>query len=163
MELAQDHLEALDGDTQRGRFLTFLIGKKRYGIPTESVREIIGLQTITRLPGAPAHIKGVINLRGKVIPVTDVRLKFNKKPISYTEQTCIIIADIRHKPMGMIVDNVIDELSLEEGEILPLTKYHAIIRNRHFGRIRAAGGRVKLLLSCETLFQQEEIKFMEGI
>ncbi|MCP4726608.1 MAG: purine-binding chemotaxis protein CheW, partial [bacterium] len=95
-----------DEDSQEGKYLTFPIGNEEFGIETRSVREIIGIQVITDIPEMPPYVKGVINLRGKIIPVMDIRLKFGMQEREYDERTTIIVVHINELDVGLIVDSV---------------------------------------------------------
>ena len=99
-EVAEENLE-LEEDTQKGRYLTFGLGNEAYGIEIEHVTEIIGIQAITELPELPEYIRGIINLRGKIIPVMDVRLRFKKEFREYNDRTCIIVIDISGISIGL--------------------------------------------------------------
>ena len=97
-----------DEDTpQKGRFLTFVVDEEFYGIEIQYITEIIGIQTITTIPELPEYLKGIINLRGKIIPVMDVRLRFRKQQRKYNDRTCIIVVEIKDITLGLIVDSVI--------------------------------------------------------
>ena len=85
----------MEEDTQKDKYLTFSIGNEDYGIEIKYVTEIIGIQVITEIPELPNYVKGIINLRGKIIPVMDVRLRFKKEPLAYNDRTCVIVVDIR--------------------------------------------------------------------
>jgi purine-binding chemotaxis protein CheW len=104
-----------------GKYLAFVLGKEEYCIPINKIREIIGIMNITPLPGTPNFVKGVINLRGKVIPVIDMRLRFGINATEYTEKTCIIVADIISdgvtKLTGTIVDSVSEVVNISYNEI----------------------------------------------
>ena len=91
MEEMIDNTQVLEEDTQKGRFLTFSLDKESYGIEIKYVTEIIGLQEITEVPELPDYIKGIINLRGKIIPVMDIRLRFKKSEKEYNDRTCVIV------------------------------------------------------------------------
>lgn len=145
-------------DTQRGRYLTFALGGEKYGIDIKYITEIIGMQPITTLPEAPVYTKGIINLRGKIIPVIDSRLKFRKEPKEYTDRTCIIVIDIRDTQVGLIVDDVADVLMIDDENIAPPPDHRAGIQNRYLAGIGKAGNNVILLLSCERIFLEEELE-----
>ncbi len=108
-------------DQRAGKYLTFGLGHEEFAIQVLRVREIMGVQEITAVPQMPGHVKGVINLRGKVIPVLDLRLKFGLPEIEYTQRTCIIVAQIQSDAgsllIGVIVDAVSEVLTLQSGEI----------------------------------------------
>ena len=156
--MAQEREELLDEveDTQHGRFLTFSIGREVFGIEIEYVTEIIGIQPITEVPEVPAYVKGIINLRGKIIPVIDVRLKFGKEPELYNDRTCIIVIDIDKVSIGLIVDNVSEVLSITDDNIVPPPDYKTGFQNRYIKGIGKVGSNVKLLLDCDKLLRDDE-------
>src|ERR1700753_3080378 len=108
-------------DMRAGKYLTFQLANEEFGIRVLKVREIMGVQDITAVPQTPAHVKGVINLRGKVIPVVDLRLKFGLQKLEYTQRTCIIVVQVAGESsamlMGIVVDGVAEVLNLSAGEI----------------------------------------------
>lgn len=144
-------------DTQHGRFLTFALGEEVFGIEIGHVTEIIGMQPITTLPEVPDYIKGIINLRGKIIPVIDIRIKFSKETIAYTDRTCIIVIDIEQIAMGLIVDNVSEVVTIDDENIVPPPDQRTGIQNKYIRGIGKAEGEVKLLLDCSKLFNEEEV------
>lgn len=150
-------------DTQKGKFLTFALGKEVYGIEIRYVTEIIGIQPITEVPEVPDYVKGIINLRGKIIPVIDVRLKFRRNALEYNDRTCIIVIDIHNVSVGLIVDNVAEVLSIPEDGIVPPPDTKTGFHNRYIKGIGKVGNDVKLLLECEKLLSEEEEDTLEGI
>lgn len=98
-------------------YLSFNVGRERYGLHILDVREVISLVRITRVPGLPVHVKGVVNLRGKVVPVMDLRIKFNCADVVNEQETCIIVVDVDGELVGMIVDSVANVLDLPDGSI----------------------------------------------
>lgn len=147
----------MEEDTQKGRFLTFLIGKDTYGIEIKYVTEIIGIQAITEIPELPEYIKGIINLRGKIIPVMDVRLRFKKEQREYNDRTCVIVIDINSISIGLIVDSVSEVLTIPEQDIVEPPKMNTGFNNRYIKNIGKVGNDVKLLLDCEKLLTEEEM------
>lgn len=147
-------------DTQEGLYLTFFIGEEVFGIGIEYVKEIIGIQPITRIPEFPDHIKGVINLRGKIIPVMDVRLRFKKPEQPYDTRTCIIVVDIFSNSIGLIVDRVAEVIAIPESEIAapPEINRQAGSYIKGFGKV---GGEIKLLLDCGVLLRDEAETFKQ--
>lgn len=144
----------IEEDTQKGRFLTFSIEKETYGIEIKYVTEIIGIQPITEIPELPLYIKGIINLRGKIIPVMDVRLRFKKEPREYNDRTCVIVIDIEEISIGLIVDSVSEVLTIPEEEIVPPPELHKS-GNKYIKGVGKAGSDVKLLLDCEKLVNKD--------
>ena len=150
-------------DTQHGRFLTFSIGHEIYGIEIRYVTEIIGIQPITEIPEVPDCVKGIINLRGKIIPVIDVRLKFKKDAVEYNDRTCIIVIDIKEVSIGLIVDNVVEVLSITDENIVDPPDYKTGFQSRYIKGIGKVGTEVKLLLDSEKLLKDEEIEVLDKI
>ncbi len=108
-----------DEDTLKDRYLTFYIGGESYAIEIEYVREIIGIQKITSIPNIKSFIKGIINLRGIIIPVVEVRLRFGMKEIDYNDRTCIIVVHVNNTQIGLIVDEVSEVMKIEEDMVFP--------------------------------------------
>src|SRR5512146_894270 len=118
--MAEENTTAKDV-ARSGKYLGFHLGREEFGIRVLKVREIMGIQDITAVPQTPAYVKGVINLRGKVIPVVDLRLKFGLPELEYTQRTCIIVVQVQNSStsmlMGIVVDGVAEVLNLVEGDI----------------------------------------------
>ena len=151
-------LNELDEDTQKDKFLTFSLGKEDYGIEIRFVTEIIGIQAVTEVPELPEYVKGIINLRGKIIPVMDVRLRFKKNAVEYNDRTCIIVVDIGQISVGLIVDMVAEVISIAEQEIVPPPDMKTGFNCRFVKGIGKVGNEVKLILDCEKLLSNEEIE-----
>jgi purine-binding chemotaxis protein CheW len=151
--------EALDQaeDTQKDKFLIFSLGNDFYGIEIKHVTEIIGIQPITEVPQLPDYVKGIINLRGKIIPVMDVRLRFKKEKREYNDRTCVIVVDIKDISIGLIVDSVSEVLSIQEQNIVPPPTMNKGLQNRYIKGIGKVGNDVKLILDCEKLLTEDEI------
>jgi len=145
-------------DTQKNRFLTFSLDKETYGVEIKYVIEIIGIQTITEIPELPEYIKGIINLRGKIIPVMDVRLRFKKDPLEYNDRTCVIIVDMNEILIGLIVDKVAEVVRIAEEDIIEPPKINKEIKNIYIKNIGRIGDNVKLLLDCEKLLTEDELE-----
>jgi len=155
-EVLSDYVETAE-DTQRGKFLTFSIGKEAYGFEIKYVTEIIGIQEITEVPELPNYVKGIINLRGKIIPVMDVRLRFKKEARDYNDRTCIVVIDIRDISIGLIVDHVAEVLVILPENIVPPPAIKTGFHNRYIKGIGKVGNDIKLLLDCDKLLNDEEI------
>jgi purine-binding chemotaxis protein CheW len=144
---------AVKADERAGKYLTFLIGKEEFGIAVLKVREIMGIQDITAVPHTPEYLKGVINLRGKVIPVIDLRLKFGLAAIEYTTRTCIIVAQIKAVAapvlMGVVVDEVSEVLTLSAADIEDTPDFGSNVETRYILGIAKIKGRVKILLDID--------------
>jgi purine-binding chemotaxis protein CheW len=145
-------------DTQHGRYLTFALGRESFGLEISYVKEIVGMQPITQMPEVPAYVKGIINLRGKIIPVIDMCVKFGKELNPYTDRTCIIVVDIQEISVGLIVDNVTEVLVIDDADIVPPPSMRTGAYNNYIKAIGKTGNDVKLLLDCEKLFSSEELE-----
>ena len=154
-------MEEAEEDTQKGRFLTFQINSEVYGIEIKYVTEIIGIQPITEVPELSEYMKGIINLRGKIIPVMDVRLRFKKEPVTYNDRTCVVVIEISDISIGLIVDNVSEVLSIPDEEIVepPDMKSGG---NKYIKGIGKVGNDVKLLLDCERLINEQDLEYLEA-
>ncbi len=145
-------------DTQEDKYLTFAIGQEDFGIEIRYVTEINGIQGITVVPDMPHYVKGVINLRGKVIPVMDIRLRFGVDERSYDDRTCIIVININEQPVGLIVDRVLEVLDIQKSEIEPPPIMKKGKSNRFIHGMGKVGDQVKMLLNAnKLLFDEEEI------
>jgi purine-binding chemotaxis protein CheW len=155
-EIKQEELEQ-EEDTQKGKFLTFTTGSEFYGLEIACVTEIIGLQPITEVPELPEYIRGIINLRGKIIPVMDIRLRFKKPFREYNDRTCVIVIEIKDTSVGLIVDSVSEVLSIRDEDIVPPNELKAA-QNRYIKGIGKVGGDIKMLLDCDRLLHDDELK-----
>lgn len=152
-----------DGDTQKGKFLAFNLGEEIYALEIQYVTEIVGIQKIASLPEVPDYIKGIINLRGKVIPVIDVRTKFKKATIKYTDRTCIIVINIEELSVGLIVDNVAEVMNISDENIVPPPDQRIGIQNNYIHGIGKMDENVVLILSCKRLFNEIETNIVNLI
>jgi purine-binding chemotaxis protein CheW len=149
-------------DTQHGRYLTFALGQESYGLEISYVKEIVGMQPITVLPEVPSEVKGIINLRGRIIPVIDMSLKFGKELCAYNDRTCIIVVEIRDISVGLIVDNVTEVLVIDDSEIVPPPSVKTGAHNEYIKAIGKTGSDVKLLLDCDKLFIDSELSALNS-
>ncbi len=157
---------ALDNeeDAQEGKYLTFSLGNEEYGIEIRNVTEIIGIQSITDLPDTPPFVKGVINLRGKVIPVIDVRLRFNIEEMSYNDRTCIVVVNINNMSVGLIVDTVSEVLDIPDQNIELPPKVNNSSGSRYIQGLGKVEDEVKILLdSHKLLFGDEAEQITEAL
>jgi purine-binding chemotaxis protein CheW len=148
-----------------GKYLTFRLAEEDYGIPLRQVKEIIGMMPVTAVPQTPAHVKGVINLRGQVIPVSDLRLRFGMDAIAYNDRTCIIVVDIRGAEsttrMGVIVDAVSEVLNVRKEEIEAAPSFGALARTEYILGMANMDESVKILLDIDRVFDPEDIAVLE--
>lgn len=145
-------------DAMKGRFLTFLIGNETYGIAIKNVVEIIGIQPITEMPEMPDYIKGIIHLRGSIIPAMDIRLRFKKPEADYTERTCVIVVRIGNVSTGLIVDCVSEVIAIPEEEISAAPEMKSGDRRGYVKNIGIIKNHIILLLDCEKLLNEIELE-----
>ena len=146
-----------------GKYLTFSLAGEEYGLEILKVREIIGLMDITAVPRTPEFVKGVINLRGKVIPIVDLRLKFNMQSVEKTEETCIIVVDVGNVEMGVIVDKVSEVLDIAAEEIEDSPSFGVDVNTDFILGMGKAGGRVTILLDISKVLTGDDIKAIAGV
>ncbi len=144
-----------------GKFLTFSLAKEEYGIGILKVKEIIGMMPITTVPRTPSFIKGVINLRGKVIPVLDLRLKFDMEEIDYTERTCIIVVETKGQAgailIGIVVDAVAEVLNIKGADIEDAPQFGSRLDTDYILGMAKMNGGVKILLDIDKVLADETI------
>ena len=144
-----------------GKYLTFVLQGEEYGIGILKVREINGLMDITPVPQTPEFVEGVINLRGKVIPVVDLRLKFGMPKADYTKETCIIVVDVNSLLMGIVVDTVSEVLEVKEEEIDPPPNFGSKVHVDYILGIGKIKDKVKILLDIDKVLTNEEIELVQ--
>ncbi|MDV3428461.1 MAG: chemotaxis protein CheW [Bacillota bacterium] len=150
-------------DTLKGKFLIFTIDKEDYGIEIKNVLEIVGMQPITTVPQLPEYIKGMINLRGKIIPVMDIRLRFKKEEIDYDDRTCIIIVQIDEIYVGLIVDRVSEVMNISEDEFAEVPELGSNSNNRYISSIGNTTAGVKIILDCNKIISDDEIDALSNL
>ena len=151
-----------------GKYLTFSLGNEEYGVSILKVREIIGLMEITAVPHTPSYIKGVINLRGRVIPVLELRIKFGMERQEYNERTCVIVVEVQGPSetvqVGMLVDSVSEVLNIGEEEIEPPPSFGSTDVDTDsllgMGKVK---GQVKILLDVDKVIGEGELAQLSGL
>ena len=161
-DLIGENLETVE-DTQKGKFLTFLLGKEVYAIEIKYVIEMIGIQPITEVPELPEYVKGIINLRGKIVPVMDVRIRFKKEAKEYNDRTCIIVVEVESIMLGLIVDNISEVISIPDEEIVPPPEINKCAENKYIKGIGKVGSNVKLILDCKKLMNDKDVEAISQI
>ena len=144
-------------DTQKDNYLTFLVEDEQYGVEIQYVTEIIGLQKISQVPRQPSCVRGIINLRGKIIPTIDIRLRFNMCEREYDDRTCIIVLDIHSTGIGIIVDRVSEVVTIEESLMSnppDIMQGNTAQIMKGIGQI---GNDVVMILSTENIVSKEEL------
>jgi purine-binding chemotaxis protein CheW len=148
-------------DERAGKYLTFRLGAEEFGVRVDKVREIMGVQEITSVPQTPDYLKGVINLRGKVVPVIDLRLKFCLEAIEYTQRTCIIVVQVRGEvstiQVGLVVDTVSEVLNLAGSDIENTPDFGAQLTTPFILGMAKVKGKVKILLDIDRVVSAQEI------
>jgi purine-binding chemotaxis protein CheW len=154
-------------DARAGKYLTFQLAQEEFGIRVLKVREIMGLQEITAVPQTPAHVKGVINLRGKVVPLVDLRLKFGMPAAEYTTRTCIIVTQVRAESgpvlIGIVVDGVSEVLSLTGQEIEDTPDFGRDVSSEYLLGMAKSKGKVKILLDIDKVLSSQEVGSLSSI
>ena len=150
---------------REGKYLTFSMAKEEYGIGILKIKEIIGMMSITTVPQTPEFIKGVINLRGKVIPVIDLRLRFGMTDNDYTERTCIIVVEIPGLSgtvmIGIVVDSVSEVLSIKGDEIEETPTFGTKLNTDYILGMAKMDGGVKILLDIDCVLSRDEMNMLE--
>ena len=154
-----------DNDAQKDKYVTFKSGSEYFGIKIEYVNEIIVYQEITEIPETEDYIKGLINLRGKIIPVVDARIRFRQEPFEYNDRTCIIVLYVKNLVVGLIVEKIAEVVEITEGNIVPNPKIGKADKsqNKYVYGIGRVGDKVKLLLDPEKLLNDEDTALLEQI
>lgn len=142
-------------DTLSGKYLVFNLDGQEYAIAILYVVDIINVQPVTRVPNCPVFVRGITNLRGKVIPIIDVRIRFGKPPQDYNERTCIIVVELNEITVGMIIDSVSEVLTLNPDSISPPPSFSSSVDTRFIEGIGRAENGIKLILDCKTVLDDD--------
>ncbi len=158
---------ATKADPRAGKYLTFGLGNEEFGIQVMQVREIMGVQEVTAVPHIPAYVKGVINLRGKVIPVVDLRQKFGMPEQAYTQRTCIVVVELEQDGArlltGLIVDEVSEVVSLQGAEIEDAPDFGRGVATPYLLGMAKTKGKVKILLDINRVMTTQEVHGLSGV
>lgn len=144
-----------DEDTLKDRYLAFIIDNEDYAIEITDIIEIIGIQKITFVPNIKPYIKGIINLRGNIIPVVDVRKRFEIGTVEYDEKTCIIVVNIKNTSIGLIVDEVLEVIDIPEENISPSPKTNKGTQSKFIKGIGRYANTVKIILNTNILLYDD--------
>jgi purine-binding chemotaxis protein CheW len=154
-------------EKREGKYLTFSLGIEEYGIGILKVKEIIGLMRITPVPRTPEYVKGVINLRGKVIPVIDLRLRFGMDSVEYQERTCIVVVEIDagsgRLHIGTVVDSVSEVVTIKESDIEDTPNFGTTLNTECILGMAKSGGGVKILLDIDRVLSSEQINSLRKL
>jgi purine-binding chemotaxis protein CheW len=157
--VARHQAEQLEnsGVDRGGKFLTFFLAGEEYGIEILKVHEIIGVLPITRIPRTPQFVLGVINLRGKVIPIVDLRLKFGMEPKKTDEETCIIVVRVCGVQMGIVVDKVSEVRDIASADVEDAPSFGSDVDTEYILGIGKLEGRIKILLDIDKVLSTQEV------
>jgi purine-binding chemotaxis protein CheW len=165
--ITQSTLASDKVDRRAGKYLTFTLGKEEFAIQVLGVREIMGIQEITAVPQMPAYVKGVLNLRGKVIPVVDLRLKFGLEELEYTQRTCIIVVQIASPgetlQIGIIVDGVSEVVTMQANDIEDTPDFGHGVQTPYLLGLAKIKNKVKILLDINMVLSPREMQGLNGL
>ncbi|MDE6713907.1 MAG: chemotaxis protein CheW [Lachnospiraceae bacterium] len=150
-------------DAQKGKYMTFKSGSEYFALKIQYVSEIICFQAITPIPETEDYIKGLINLRGKIIPVIDVRLRFKQEPLEYDDRTCIMVINVKSIVVGLIIEKIAEVVEIQEENILPPPRVGKAdkTQNKYVYGIGRVGNTVKLLLDPDKLINDEDLSAVD--
>ena len=151
------------GETVGQEFLVFTLGDEEYGIDILKVQEIRGYDQVTRIANTPEFIKGVSNLRGVIVPIIDLRVKFAQQGVEYNENTVVIVLNLEHRVVGIVVDGVSDVLSLMQEQIRPAPEFAVTMSTEYLTGLGALGERMLILVDIEKLLSSEEMALVDTL
>lgn len=163
MEATETVTDTAQSEVDGGKFLTFQLKDEEYGLEILKVREIMGIMDITTVPQTPAYVKGVINLRGQVIPVIDLRLKFGMEKGTYDKRTCIVVVNVDGLQMGIVVDTVSEVMDIESDAIEATPSFGTKLRTDYILGMGKVQGTVKILLDIGEVLTAEDMVMIEEI
>ena len=149
-------------DNPSNEFLTFTLGKEEYGLDILKVQEIRGYDAVTAIANSPAFIKGVINLRGIIVPIVDMRIKFNLGKVEYNEYTVVIILNVASRVVGMVVDGVSDVITLSNEQIKPAPEFGSAFDTRYLTGLGTVDDRMLILVDIEKLMSGRDMDLMDN-
>ncbi|MEO8024386.1 chemotaxis protein CheW [Polaromonas sp.] len=144
-------------------FLAFTLGEEEYGIDIQKVQELRGYDTVTRIANAPEHIKGVVNLRGIIVPIIDMRIKFNLGTPTYDQFTVVIILNIASRVMGMVVDSVSDVITLSPEQVRPAPEMGSVLDTDYLIGLGTLDERMLILVDIDKLMSSAEMGLIEKL
>jgi len=143
--------------SDEGEYLTFLLGSEEYGIQIMNVQEIRGYEAVTQIPNTPSFIKGVINLRGRIVPIIDLRIKFKLNDVRYNELTVVIVMNLNGRIVGVVVDAVSDVIALKTSQIEPMPALDTSIDTKYIIGLATYEERMLVLVAIEQLMTSQEM------
>jgi len=144
-------------------FLAFTLGQEEYGIDIQKVQELRGYDTVTRIANAPAHIKGVVNLRGIIVPIIDMRIKFNLGTPTYDQFTVVIVLNIASRVMGIVVDSVSDVITLTPDQVKPAPEMGAVLDTDYLIGLGTLDERMLILVDIDKLMSSDDMGLVEQV
>jgi len=161
--MAQSGTENTDTSAVGNEFLTFTLGKEEYGIDILKVQEIRGYDAVTAIANTPEFIKGVINLRGIIVPIVDMRIKFNLGKVEYDQFTVVIILNVANRVVGMVVDGVSDVITLNPDQIKAAPEFGSAIDTQYVMGLGTVDERMLILVDIERLMTSNDMELMERV
>jgi purine-binding chemotaxis protein CheW len=155
------HIDTQGNEASGQEYLVFTLGTEEYGIDILKVQEIRSYETVTRIANAPDFIKGVTNLRGVIVPIVDLRLKFDLGNVRYDHQTVVIILNVAGRVVGIVVDGVSDVLTLTGDDIKPAPEFGVSVSNEHLTGLGSVEGRMLILIDIERMMTSPEMALIE--
>ncbi len=164
IEKARSELEQLSGlATDGSQYLTFTLGDEHYGVDILRVQEIKGYTAVMRIPNTPAFVKGVLNLRGTIVPIVDLQTKFGMDQVEYTMFTCIVLVVVHKRLMGIVVDAVSDVLSINPEDIQPAPNFGTQVDTGFIQSIARTGEKLITLLDIERVLSSDEFQHTTAV
>jgi purine-binding chemotaxis protein CheW len=161
--MSTDNTTINTSGTAGGEFLTFTLGREEYGMDILKVQEIRGYDAVTAIANTPAFIKGVINLRGIIVPIVDLRIKFNLGNVTYNEMTVVIILNLHHRVVGVVVDSVSDVLTLTQEQIKAAPSLSTSLDTRYIMGLGTIDQRMLILVDIEKLMSSRDMELMDAV
>ncbi|MDT7041894.1 chemotaxis protein CheW [Candidatus Nitronereus thalassa] len=153
----------ITGDEEEKQYLTFVLGDEQYGVNILTVQEIKGYTDVTRIPNTPPYMKGVLNLRGTIVPIINLRMKFGMEQIDFTSFTVIVVVVVQGRVMGMIVDSVSDVLTMKAQDMKPAPALGVKVDTSFIDGIATTGDRLVTLLDIDRVLSDREIEQVEAV
>lgn len=151
------------GETVGQEFLIFTLGDEEYGVDILKVQEIRGYDQVTRIANTPSFIKGVTNLRGVIVPIIDLRIKFAQQEVDYDDNTVVIVLNLSQRVVGIVVDGVSDVLSLTADQIRPAPEFAVTLSTEYLTGLGSLGDRMLILVDIEKLLSSEEMALVDSV
>ncbi|MBU1691564.1 MAG: chemotaxis protein CheW [Gammaproteobacteria bacterium] len=161
--MTQSGTENTDSSAVGNEFLTFTLGKEEYGIDILKVQEIRGYDAVTAIANTPEFIKGVINLRGIIVPIVDMRIKFHLGKVEYDQFTVVIILNVAHRVVGMVVDGVSDVITLNPDQVKAAPEFGSAIDTQYVMGLGTVDERMLILVDIERLMTSSDMELMESV